>query len=157
MKGEAAGSGTSGSEMEDDVDAFLGKTALASLEEGGEELDTRGLTVINHEIAQEFHGLSHEWLEAEIKRLGKEADELEIKLNSGMSLRERAEYDMHVPFSLREFDEREVMIIADYLSRVNALRNMEEDLKENGEAWDEEAQEFWREECTISPELEAAY
>lgn len=49
--------------------------------------------------------MSDEYLMARAEQYEKKADELEDKIdNNKMTLRERVEYDRHVPFSLQEHD-----------------------------------------------------
>ena len=59
------------------------------------------MAVVDPEVIEEAKMMSDEWILAKAEQYEKDAALLEEKLTSGsMSLRERAEYDKHVPFSL---------------------------------------------------------
>ena len=59
------------------------------------------MAVVHPDIIYEAEEMSDEWVLAKVEQFEKEAAELDDKLMSGkMSLRERAEYDKYVPFSL---------------------------------------------------------
>ena len=82
------------------ITAFLGKKVVSAIEGDEAKIDISELTVIDAEIIQEFIEMSDDWLRLEVERLEKEANTLEHKLKSGMTLREQADYDQHVPFSI---------------------------------------------------------
>lgn len=70
------------------ITAFLGKKVVSAIEGDEAKIDISELTVIDAEIIQEFIEMSDDWLRLEVERLEKEANTLEHKLKSGMTLRE---------------------------------------------------------------------
>ena len=75
------------------------------------------MAVVDPEVIAEAKMMSDEWILAKAEQYEKDAALLEEKLTSGsMSLRERAEYDKHVPFSLQAHDDHEESIKVAYES-----------------------------------------
>ena len=82
------------------IDDFLGQRFIRTIEE--DKIDFEQLAVVHPDIIDEAEEMSDEWVLAKAEQFEKEAAELDDKLKSGkMSLRERAEYDKYVPFSLQ--------------------------------------------------------
>ena len=81
------------------IDDFLGQRFIRTIEE--DKIDFEHLAVLHPDIIDEAEEMSDEWVLAKAEQFEKEAAELEDKLKSGkMTLKERAEYDKYVPFSL---------------------------------------------------------
>lgn len=97
--------------------------------------------------------MSDEWIIAKAEKFEKDAQILEDKINSGnMTLRERAEYDKHVPFSLSEHDEHVFKVKAAIKSAHDTMQAIEDYEKEEGELTPL-VKEGLLEEAKISPEL----
>ena len=121
-------------------------------------MDFSTLTIIDNDVIQDFIEMSDEWIRDEVERLEKEANTLEEKLRIGMTLREKAEYDQHVPFSIVEHDDEINRIKTDYFSRKHALQELEDhEPSEGEEPMTEELKAEFMKDCEIPPELEAAY
>ena len=139
------------------INGFFGEKFIQCIKEGGDDIDFSELTVLNPEVLEDAKFMSDEWIKAEVDKLEKKASLLEEKINSGtMTLKERAEYDKHVPFSLKEHDYNVEKIKAAYNSAVQAIADLEEYEAEEGPLDEEMKAEFLK-NAEIAPELEAEY
>ena len=84
------------------VDDLLGSKLVHSINEGA-KMDFSEISFLDKEIKAENQHMTADMLAKEIERLESEAVQVEAKLQT-MSLKERAEWDKHYPFSIVEHD-----------------------------------------------------
>lgn len=81
---------------------MLGEKLIKTIDDG-KEFDVSELTYPDVGIINDYAHLNLDSVTKEIVRLEKEADEVEMKLKN-MSVKERALWDKHYPFSITRHD-----------------------------------------------------
>jgi hypothetical protein len=102
--------------------------------------------------------MSDEYLTARAEQYETKADELEDKINNNkMTLRERAEYDQHVPFSLQEHDTHIKKIHTLYETHRSVKRELEMMDDRKKEDIGEEGLTYLKKKAEVPAWLEAEY